>query len=337
MSGVAGISIPTALAQGVADAAMADIGYNVNIFDARGVTIASGKPERLGLVHEGALRALATGEPFEVTADEGAQKTGINVPFSVDGEVVGVVGITGPLDEVRPLARLARTSVSLLVQQNLEFSRQRYEVLAAAVAAESATYPTRLVEMAKMQGLNLADPQSVVLVDGDPDGLRKLWPTAFPLPGGLFLLPPDDVEDALARWARHAPAAVFFVSGAHELAKDCIVEVKGARAVQAGLKIPGRVHHAGDLADLMALMALPRRDSLALLDSHTELVDTLRVFVANNMSMSDTAAELHVHRNTLLYRLNRIDKLTGFDPRQLLELITLVGYVLQTAGDQASG
>lgn len=314
---------------------MADVGYNVNIFDACGVIIASGEPDRIGQVHEGALEVLMTGEPCEVQEDSGTQKIGINLPFSVDGEVVGVVGITGPLDRVRPLARLARTSVSLLVQQNLEFSRQRYEVLAAAVVGESDAYTAGLVELAMMQGLDLARPHSAVLVDGHPgnpgtaEGLRKLWPAAFPLHGGMFLLAPEDVEDALARWLRHAPAAVFFVSGAHGLAKRCVDEVKDARAVQSSLRIPGRIHRAGDLADLIALMALPRRESLAPLDAHPELVDTVRVFIANNMSMGDTAAELHIHRNTLLYRLNRIDKLTGFDPRQLRELITLVAYALQ--------
>jgi carbohydrate diacid regulator len=333
MPGPAEISIPTALAQCVADAAMADVGYNVNIFDAHGVIIASGKPERIGQVHEGALRALRSGEAFEVIVGEGAQQTGINLPFCVDGEVVGVVGITGPLDEVRPLARLARTSVSLLVQQNLEFSRRRYEALAAALVGESDAYPASLVELAMMQGLDLTRPRSAVLVDGSSEGLRGLWTTAFQLPGGLFLLLPEDVEGALAKWVRRAPNAVFFVSRPHDLAKDGIDEVKGARAVQRSLTIPGPVHHAGDLADLMALMALPRRDSLAPLDSHPELVETLRVFIANNMSTTDTAAQLHIHRNTLLYRLNRIHKLTGFDPRQLLELITLVGYALQAASD----
>ncbi len=73
MRGASGIRIPKDLAQGVADAAMADVAYNVNIIDADGVIIASGDQTRLGQVHEGALRALETGEPFEVKADEGTQ------------------------------------------------------------------------------------------------------------------------------------------------------------------------------------------------------------------------------------------------------------------------
>jgi len=255
----------------------------------------------------------------------------------VDGELIGVVGISGPLNEVRPLAQLVRTTVSLLMQQNLEFTRQRYDVLAAALAAEAEAYPAGLVELALMQGLDLTHPQSAVLVDGEAEGLQKSYPTAFPLPGGIFLLNPADVEDALDRWTRLAPRAVFFVSEAHDLAKSCIAQVTSARAVQRGLMIPGLVHRAADLTELVALRDAPRRESLAALDSHPELVGTLRAFIAANMSMGDTAAGLHIHRNTLLYRLNRIRKLTGFDPRQLLELITLVGYALHPPTPPSSG
>lgn len=54
------------------------------------------------------------------------------------------------------------------------------------------------------------------------------------------------------------------------------------------------------------------------------------------MCTSDTAAQLHVHRNTLLHRPNRIRKLTGLDPRQLLELVAPVGYVLRLADATSS-
>ena len=332
MLGTPGIRIPKDLAQGVTDAAMADVVYNVNIFDADGVIIASGDPARLGQVHQGALLALKTREPVEIAVDDGDTKTGINLPFAIDGELIGVVGITGPLAEVRPLALLVRTTVSLLVQQNLAFTRERNEALAAALATEADAYPAGLVELALMQGLDLRHPQAAILVVGEAEGLQKLFPTAFSLPGGTFLLNPPDIDEALGRWIRHAPRAVFFVSGMHALAKNCIAEVRLARAVQLSLMIPGLIHHAADLTELVALMNAPRREALTVLDSHPELGESLRFFIAANMSMSDTAAGLHIHRNTLLYRLNRIRTLTGFDPRQLRELIVLVGHVLRPSG-----
>jgi hypothetical protein len=45
----------------------------------------------------------------------------------------------------------------------------------------------------------------------------------------------------------------------------------------------------------------------------SELVHTLRVFLRHSGSWSQTAAELHVHVNTLRYRIGRIAELTGRD------------------------
>ena len=44
-----------------------------------------------------------------------------------------------------------------------------------------------------------------------------------------------------------------------------------------------------------------------------ELGSTIEEFFRNNLNLTDTAAKLYVHRNTLLYRLDKIHKYTGFD------------------------
>jgi hypothetical protein len=44
-----------------------------------------------------------------------------------------------------------------------------------------------------------------------------------------------------------------------------------------------------------------------------ELGTTIEEFFRNNLNLTDTAAKLYVHRNTLLYRLDKIHKYTGFD------------------------
>lgn len=55
---------------------------------------------------------------------------------------------------------------------------------------------------------------------------------------------------------------------------------------------------------------------LAPLDSHPELYETLRVHIANNMNRQRTARLLHIHTNTVDYRLRRVAQLTGLDPAQ---------------------
>lgn len=46
-----------------------------------------------------------------------------------------------------------------------------------------------------------------------------------------------------------------------------------------------------------------------------ELIKTIHVFLKNNMNMSQTAKELHLHRNSLQYRIDKFSAQTGIDVR----------------------
>lgn len=46
-----------------------------------------------------------------------------------------------------------------------------------------------------------------------------------------------------------------------------------------------------------------------------ELVDSLESFFANNLNISETSRNTFVHRNTIVYRLDKIKRITGFDVR----------------------
>ncbi|NKY52683.1 PucR family transcriptional regulator [Nocardia vermiculata] len=62
----------------------------------------------------------------------------------------------------------------------------------------------------------------------------------------------------------------------------------------------------------------PGRNHLATLldplDHHPELLTTLQTHISNNLNRQRTARHLHVHTNTVDYRLKRIAQLTGLDP-----------------------
>ncbi len=45
------------------------------------------------------------------------------------------------------------------------------------------------------------------------------------------------------------------------------------------------------------------------------LIETIQAYFVNNQSLKNTAIDLHVHINTLHYRLNQIKTLTGIDPK----------------------
>ena len=48
----------------------------------------------------------------------------------------------------------------------------------------------------------------------------------------------------------------------------------------------------------------------------SDMLHTVNCFLDNNLNIAETARQLHIHRNTLLYRLDQIDKETGLDIRQ---------------------
>ena len=55
-----------------------------------------------------------------------------------------------------------------------------------------------------------------------------------------------------------------------------------------------------------------------------ELKLTLSIFFDQNLSMSKTAKKLFIHRNTLTYRIAKIQQLTGLDIRKINEALILV-------------
>ncbi len=95
----------------------------------------------------------------------------------------------------------------------------------------------------------------------------------------------------------------------------------------------GRVSPEALLPELLLarsprLAALLERRALRPLEEYAErrssqLVDTLRVFLAADLDRRGAAEQLHVHPNTLDYRLKRIAELTGLDPAHVDDLIVL--------------
>lgn len=58
-----------------------------------------------------------------------------------------------------------------------------------------------------------------------------------------------------------------------------------------------------------------------------ELFESLKSFFANNLNISETSRNTFVHRNTLVYRLDKIQKLTGLDVRNFEDAISMRLYM----------
>jgi len=95
-------------------------------------------------------------------------------------------------------------------------------------------------------------------------------------------------------------------------------------ALSVGLKVwgPGRIYHIKDVGMYITLanVGSERKAELAhqilnplLRDS--QLFGTVQAFLDNDLNLTDAASKLHIHRNTLIYRLDKTKKLINLDPR----------------------
>ena len=53
------------------------------------------------------------------------------------------------------------------------------------------------------------------------------------------------------------------------------------------------------------------KSKIAKLDN--EMIRTIEVFFKCGLNLSESAKELYIHRNTLIYRLDKIQKVTSYD------------------------
>ncbi|MDO8886328.1 helix-turn-helix domain-containing protein [Candidatus Oleimmundimicrobium sp.] len=91
-----------------------------------------------------------------------------------------------------------------------------------------------------------------------------------------------------------------------------------------------RVFHISNyfLTNLLSSVQRPyRKDflwgTLKPLQNEEELIKTIEIFFETNMNISLTAKKLFAHRNTLIYRLNKVRNLTGLDPKNFHDAIRL--------------
>ena len=53
-----------------------------------------------------------------------------------------------------------------------------------------------------------------------------------------------------------------------------------------------------------------------------EMLHTIEMFFAKDLNLSDTARQLYIHRNTLVYRLDKVQRQTGLDLRKFDDAVT---------------
>ncbi|WP_374980161.1 sugar diacid recognition domain-containing protein [Pseudomonas solani] len=364
------LELDSTLAQHIVDRAMAILPYNINVMDAQGMIIGSGDPLRVHTRHEGAQLVLANRRVVEIDEQAAAclrgVRPGVNLPLFHAERLIGVLGITGEPDAVRPYAELVRMAAEMLVEQRqLQAERhwQRHQLDAwLNQLADPQTDLVHLAAEAERIGLQLPWRQQVCVLElveeGDPqerrarvlDGLDRQGLLCAALSAreliccrlfsaerddDAWLAQADERGWGIARLCISDPQA-----GIGDL-REAALATRSLHAFARACRAQQRIFHLEEHR-LSTLLFSQRSNWLlrrwlgplqALVDADDDgvLCRTLQCWREHDGHGNACAQALGIHRNTLRYRLERIAELVGLErPRH--DQLLLLGLGLDLLG-----
>ncbi|HET8599529.1 MAG TPA: PucR family transcriptional regulator ligand-binding domain-containing protein [Segeticoccus sp.] len=296
----------------------------------------------------------AAGTPSAAPVTDGADSEPLDLPVRLGGTTVARLRAEHPVADLG-LASFAVNALGLELARRQAVRTGRRELLGQVLEdivlrTQSASEARRRLQL---NGIDATAPHRVVVarLDTTPDRLRRMpWaldrpfgeeldpqPTALVQGQPFVLLPATvDADEVTAVLARHLqpldPRVGLGISQPREGTSGIRVGYFEAR--HAARRGPG-VQHAEPLTAMGLLLGnLDQplgdvgRNLLAPLARHDEehrsdLVRTLRSFLAHDGQLAATAQDLVVHRNTLRYRLQQVQMLTGLDLDRLTDRIEL--------------
>ena len=143
-----GIEFDVRFGQDLCDVFSNELGLTCSFMGAGGRIVASSARERIGAIHAIAARIMqGEMDEYGVTAEEAKKSSGmregVNLGIDVEGERLINFGLAGPLETVRPLARIVRFCVQNLVRTRLEEQK-----IIEALAKETGGVGAKMIEIA---------------------------------------------------------------------------------------------------------------------------------------------------------------------------------------------
>lgn len=147
---------------------------NINLMDETGHIIASNDPERIGKFHEGAYRIISQHLPeYYITPDLERElpdvRRGINLPIVVDGQLQGVIGITGDYDAVIEYGQIVKKMAEILIRERSELDnrqldqRVRSRFLEDWILGTGLSNPRALSERGFSLGIDIDAPRRCIV------------------------------------------------------------------------------------------------------------------------------------------------------------------------------
>ncbi len=337
------------------------IDYDLNFMNSEGRIIASTVDDREGSIHYGALECLEKSTTVAISDDNSYQgaKSGINMPIRFNRKIIGVIGITGKPDEVMKYGDIIRKMTEILIAQNwIQQTQNHHQMLNKLVIeqlindiptdfeiplelAQSSQHVILIGKSRDGKAFSLKDNinldvltlsrkfanrsimgiyyDKVIIITGIVD--KELLIREISLIIDHFLEynsihlcfgisdPFEDLDNIRANYLQ---------------AESCVSWIQTDR--------PHNYLFYKDLGLGLILQSVNAVNKEVFINrilgnlNHGEILyyeRLLRAYTESNGSLKKCADTLFIHPNTLQYQLNKLKKMTGFNPRNLKDYISL--------------
>lgn len=306
---------------------------NVLLLDKDGKSMPAGEETRLPPFEDG----------YETVIHEGATFA------KVASQTVLYICVKGMDDAARDLALLAAALVSSLAKEPVASGLDdviraalREELSGPELDALSAEYGIQMVmDRCVMLFHGTSSTMKDLIVVGEDDMLIEMDRHALVLIKSMNNI---DGYDELSQLAEAMEQTIMSETGEQPLisigeVKPSMLEIGASyRAAWRALEI-GRMFHPEKNIYAFGRLILERflseisrelgtRYHHMLFNRKTqrlfneEMLHTIEMFFEKDLNLSDTARQLYIHRNTLVYRLDKIQRQTGLDLRNFEDAIT---------------
>lgn len=323
---------------------------HVILTDCRGFIQASTEDERINQFHEGALLSIRKKTMMYMNEDEvrglrGVRK-GIVLPIIIDEEPIAVLGITGEPELIKPQAQLILRVAELFIQDSLKRKQQEEKIRDLEFFVfdwlTASKKDDRFLNWGSLLGIEVELYRQVVVLEvtdmteqfsiNEMEMFSSIQNIHLSLKmirwaqNKVLLLLPEMNQDVLKqeletlllhikrRKKVHAVAGVGGVAHYLDLSKSFM---QAERAVNVSKKV-NRIVFEYELRFEIIIESISEQTKSEFLSrtvspliKEPELLRNLVIWFSENQSMQNTAHQLHIHKNTLAYRLQKVEQLTG--------------------------
>lgn len=292
---------------------------------------------------------------------------GIYLPVSFQDRIAGVVGIVGDPAQLQPFSQLIHITVEALFHQYYMNSLEHYQQHAITAWVKDLIHPFtfdehRLTYLSYSLSLDITLSRSVFLLESDLDSTPKPPPRQT-LRALSHLFDPRSICTKLDSNTFFIAVPIKKAGGEKKLAQRVQAQLK-TRGLQLRMGIGKAVTglkgyresylqasqslqlqkkfnvrkpiHAEDWGIIRLIASVPSHVQKEFFQSHgkafarlnDEDTKTLETFLNCELNVSQAAAKLHIHRNTLLYRLKQIVSTLRLDPRRFEDAVLIYFFLI---------